>query len=74
MTEIEECVHGIYPETACTICNGRKTKRAEISEDWRTFPAKYEGTCAGCGLPIAIGQFIVWRPDSPTYHDGCEPQ
>ena len=71
--DADECIHGIYPASSCSICNGNQHERVLLAQDWRTFPAKYDGNCAGCDLPISVGQWIVWRPDSPTYHDGCEP-
>lgn len=68
----EECIHGIWPATACTTCNG-KDRRAETEIHWRTFTAKYVGHCGGCNLPINIGATIAWHEDMGAYHEGCEP-
>jgi hypothetical protein len=69
---MDECIHGLGPVEACTICNGReKREAAERAERPRTFPAKFEGHCLGCNLPIAVGQIVAWLPDRPTTHEGC---
>lgn len=66
-----ECIHGLLDIT-CTICNGRdKRERAETREAYRTFPAKYDGQCRECNLPISVGQMIAWRPDEPSIHQAC---
>jgi hypothetical protein len=68
----EECIHGLGPIEACTICNGRdKREKAEAAERPRVFPAKYDGHCPGCNLPIHAGQMIAWVPDARPTHEGC---
>lgn len=67
----DECIHGLGPVAACTICNGKD--RIETVEPFRTFPAKYEGTCGMCHLPIRIGDLIAWREGEHPIHDGCRP-
>lgn len=73
MTDLDECIHGLGPVEACTTCNGRDRREAtEAAEAPRTFPAKYGSQCAGCDLPIAVGQIIAWHPDRPgARHEGC---
>jgi len=69
---MDECIHGLGPVSACTVCNGRdERERTEASERPRVFPAKYAGQCAACNLPITIGQPIAWLPDRPVTHEGC---
>lgn len=57
--EDEECIHGMYPITSCTICNG-KDKKAAMEP--RTFKASYAGTCTNCYGRIEIGDMILWHP------------
>ena len=71
MDEQGECIHGIWPASVCTVCNG-KDRKAETEVHWRTFPAKYAGQCAGCDLPINVGDIIAWQEGQPIYHEGCE--
>jgi hypothetical protein len=69
-----ECIHGLGPVAACTICNGReKGEQAAQAEAYRTFAAKYEGQCRECNLPIVVGQIIAWRPDEMPIHERCAP-
>ena len=70
-TDEEECIHGIWPASVCTTCNG-KDRKAETDIDWRTFVAKYAGHCGGCNLPLREGELIVWHADRGAFHEGCE--
>lgn len=72
MTDDDECIHGLGPVSACTICNGKDRARA-AEESWREFPAKYEGQCPACNLPIRVGDLIAWRPDDRPRHTECRP-
>jgi len=65
-----ECIHGLGPVAACTICNG-KDRAARNQPQWRYFPARYAGQCGACDLPITIGQVIAWCEDNPVIHEGC---
>lgn len=69
---MDECIHGLGPVEACTVCNGRdkRERSAEIAQP-RTFAAKYEGQCAECNLAIAIGQIVAWLPGLPAVHEEC---
>ena len=65
----DECIHGLMTIT-CTTCNGRDAReRAEAAEAYRMFPAKYDGQCRACNLPIHVGQWIAWRPDEAPIHE-----
>jgi hypothetical protein len=71
---MDECIHGLGPVEACVECNGRaQRERAEQAEAWRTFPAKYDGDCAACHLPIRAGDLIAWKPEHRPIHEGCQP-
>lgn len=37
----------------------------------RTITAKFPGTCADCGEPIAPGQRILWAKGEPARHESC---
>jgi len=71
----EECIHGLGPVSACTICNGRAQREAEAEQaakgKVRYMPARYPGYCPGCNLPIHEGQMIAWVSDHPTVHKKC---
>lgn len=71
-----ECIHGLGPVSACTVCNGRQAREtaAEASRaGWHTFPARYPSQCPGCNLPIREGDLIRWREGERAHHPGCEP-
>jgi hypothetical protein len=73
MTEPDECIHGLGPTSACTICNGRdrRTER-DRAEQPRIFAAQYAAQCRGCDLPIHPGQIVAWHPDIPgATHEDC---
>lgn len=74
--DADECIHGLGPIAACTICNGRERRDieryAELEDTPRIFAAKYAGQCAACNLPILVGQLIAWRRDHPPVHDTCQ--
>ena len=38
-----------------------------------SFPAKFAGTCRGCGERIAVGAMIVWKAEKGAWHEACEP-
>lgn len=69
---MDECIHGLGPIEACVICNGRAQREAAIeAERPCVFPAKYDGQCSACDLPIYPGDMIAWRPDERPTHEGC---
>jgi hypothetical protein len=52
----DECIHGLGPIAACTICNGRERReRAERDRIVARWTALYNGTCAMCGGAISPG-------------------
>ena len=74
MMPLEECIHGLGPVEACTICNGRdKREAAEQAEQPRHFPAKFASQCPECDLPIAVGQIVAWLPEHRATHADCWP-
>lgn len=71
MDDTEECIHLMDP-ASCTLCNGRAAKeRKEAEQAPRTFPAKYEGQCPACDLPIYVGQMVAWREGRRAVHERC---
>ncbi len=71
-----ECPHDGDPHT-CPPC---QRKAGRITDDkpgelTSAFPAAYDGGCAGCVLPVYVGQMIrldreTWR----VFHaEGCAP-
>lgn len=74
MTDLDECIHGLGPVEACVICNGRaKRDAAEQAERPRQFPAKFEGQCDECDLPIYVDQVVAWLPERRATHVECWP-
>lgn len=74
--ELAECIHGIYPESSCTVCNGRdRAERLEAQRQATTvafyFTAQYGGECPRCGLPIAIHDQCAQMQDGTNIHRGC---
>jgi hypothetical protein len=72
VSDLEECIHGLGPVSACTVCNGRQEREAkEHAEIPCNFPAKYESQCPACNLPIVVGQIVAWLPERRATHEGC---
>ena len=72
MTDDDECIHGLGPVSACTICNGRARREAIAeSESPRLFAAKITEHCPTCSLPIHLGQMLAWLPDRQVTHQDC---
>lgn len=78
-TTDEECKHGIYPASSCTICNGKdkayqeELKRASEHNVFR-MEAKFPSTCMECANPIKVGQrMVLVRSETPLpkYHEEC---
>lgn len=70
----DECIHGLGPVAACTICNGReKRERAAAAETWTVFRSRYDGQCPECNLPIRAGDWIAWREGATARHEECAP-
>lgn len=66
------CIHLLEPET-CTMCNGHDAREKAEKDPWKRFPAKYEGQCRKCHLPIYPRQMVAWREGESAVHDGCQP-
>lgn len=73
-SDAEECIHGLGPVAGCVLCNGRAEREAATDAGQpRTFPAKYDGQCSECNLPITVGEMVAWLPDHPVTHADCWP-
>lgn len=67
----DECRHGVFPATSCSICSGADARRkAESHAVEYTFPAQYDGTLA-CGHYAMIGDIIAKRADGSYVCEGC---
>lgn len=56
----DECIHGLGPVTACTICNGREAKdRAFADAISHRFRARFDGECAKCDGAIFVGDMMA---------------
>jgi hypothetical protein len=67
MNHDDECIHALTPGT-CSYCKPQPEVEAEPV---RIFPAKYEGHCRECNLPIRPGDMIAWIPDRAPIHEAC---
>lgn len=72
MDDLDECIHGLGPVSACTTCNGRDVAEALVPE-WHVFDAKYPGWCAACHLAINVGDPIGWAVGCQPLHERCMP-
>lgn len=69
---LDECIHGLGPVSACTICNGREAKeRAERNRIVARFPAAYEGHCYGCQDEISVGDILARTADGRYLCTDC---
>lgn len=60
----DECRHGMFPASSCSICNGNDARRAAADTTvvhW--FEARYDGPIA-CGCHVQIGDRIGRRADN----------
>lgn len=71
MDEDDECIHGLGPKSACTICNGREAKERE--DTTATFASSFRSMCRVCKQPIAVGDEITGHVGSgiPFVHAEC---
>lgn len=72
--DLEECIHGLGPVSACVICNGRAAAEARQAEETPIIMVtRYQAMCSACDLPIYPGQSIAWFKEHtrPTVHEGC---
>ena len=69
MSEDEECIHELTPES-CSICkHGIETNKPEKVH--YAFHAKYEGECPECVHPINIGDVCFRTTKDRTLHQDC---
>lgn len=73
MMDDDECIHGLGPISACTICNGRE-KREQARRDLvvMRFPAQYASRLA-CGHEPDIGDLIARMADDRLVCAECVP-
>lgn len=59
MANDDECIHGLGPIAACTICNGREKQqrldRRKVDYQWT---ARFGGVCACCRDDFIVGELI----------------
>lgn len=67
----DECIHGLGPISACTICNGRAAaeRKAANAVDY-SFTAKFDGPLA-CGHHSEIGDQLHRLGDGRIVCDEC---
>ncbi len=56
MDEEQECIHGLGPISACTICNGRDKREAKIKFSFTSYS---QHTCDECWGDIDEGDSIT---------------
>lgn len=71
--QLDECRHGIFPEQACTICNGSDKKREDEERGKldRTLTASYSGVCGRCRGLIEPGETIGQLTNKKYICDEC---
>jgi len=73
--EDQECPHSPWmtPQT-CTRCNGAEAaakKEAALDYPSSKFPARYDGQCSGCHLPIHVHEIIYFSGPHQLRHEQC---
>ena len=55
-------------------CVNRRGVDAGVDRQGRSrlFPARYEGTCAGCGFDVRLGEQVRFLGGGQLVHEGCE--
>lgn len=71
--ESDECIHLIFPASACTICSAPAKEKAQIEADGgKIMTAIYDGQCPDCSLPIYANRSrIKRRKNGIWYHKRC---
>jgi hypothetical protein len=71
--EAEQCIHGIWPSTSCTYCNGREEREAKAARTVvRRWAAMFDGPLA-CGCTAVVGDPIVRMGDGRIICEDCAP-
>lgn len=68
-----ECPHGGDSATCppCRTVAAPRSVKPKASHGGG-FPARFDGQCRGCNLPIFEGDIIVtWSDGRPATHEGC---
>lgn len=68
----DECIHGMYPASSCTLCNG-KSERAQREADSieYEFVAKFRGACQRCRDFINPGEEMARTGDGRLVCRDC---
>ncbi len=68
----EECIHGLGPVSACTICNGRDQREQKLKWLCRyTFTAKFQSLCKKCSNVIREGDTVGMTQADLVVCDSC---
>jgi len=73
----EDCIHLIFPASACTICNGKDAAEKEWTKAFSDpFQASYRSMChETCRRYVEPGEMIVInRKTGKVCHEGCESE
>lgn len=68
--ETEECIHLIFPASACTICHPREVPTLPESYEG-TMIAKFDGQCPDCNLPIYAEHSVIRKRRGKWLHKRC---
>ena len=71
--EEAECIHGLGPVSACTICNGREKREAVVDRDATKYEyeAKHYSRCGGCSGRIEPGDAVTVTNDDTHLCPEC---
>lgn len=72
MSDEPECIHGLGPVSACTICNGREKRERQQVTVTGYFPAKYASRLS-CGHVAVIGEMLCRLSDESLLCEECHP-
>lgn len=76
MSVEEDCIHGAWPPTSCTLCSGKVAReRREAEEEARTvqykFTAKFPGACTKYGENFDSGEPVAKMGNDLIYCGDC---
>ena len=71
------CTHGMPSPASCIVCMDEGNVDPGMPDlgpepMGRPFPAKFDGHCDGCNLPISAGQRVRRWSDAKYRHQGCD--
>lgn len=69
----EDCIHGIWPPSSCTLCTGKDIPVA--TESWTfivaRWEAKFPAKCYRCGDDISVGDQIAQDTEDNHLCEKC---